>query len=1081
MMRRIQPARWTRSLFAFVVLWLFASASHAQAPLVASRIVDPVNDADTVTLTGNTNVSARPALDGGAAPGDQVLNHMHIMLRRSVEQERALADFNARQYDPNSADYHHWLHAEEFGRTYGPSDGDIAAISAWLKNKGLDVYGVGKGRITVEFYGTVAKVQEAFHVQMHQYLVDGELHVANDRDPQIPQALAPVISGIAWLSDFRPQPHQVNSRSVSRNLKTGKTIAAGADVPGIVPAQTGAPQPLVGYVYNGQQHEDLTPYDFATIYNSLPLWNASTPIIGTNVSVAIAGGSDIVLQDIATFRSVFKLPAKVPKIIYNPTNPGQQTDWSENTLDTEMVSASAPGADIILVASTSAEGGFLGSALYIIDNETAPIMSASYQLCELTLTTSNNQYFNSLWQQGATEGISIFVASDDIGSAGCSSQAGPKGNGVAPWEDTEGLQVNGIASTPYTTAVGGTDFNWSYGKSGPTTYSTYWNSQADSEEATAKGYIPEIPWNSTCANPIILGDFTTSGGQPFTSNEELCNRALANTSDNPLVVVTGGGGGYSHCTVTTNGVCSGGYAKPSWQTGTGVPADGKRDVPDVALFASGGWNSGFIDSSAILVCFSGDVSPCAYSSVDDVLLQETGGTSAASPYMAGVMAMITQKAGGAKQGLANPTLYKLAAKESLSECNSSTVTNGNSCVFYDITQGSNAQVCVTGGPDCVTNTSGDKLGLLGGYPAGTGYDLASGLGSVNITNLVNAWTSSAPTPTVTVSPTSLTFPSTAVGSTSAAQVATLKNAGSVTVSISAVSLSGGSADDYVLTTTCGSSLAVGASCTASVKFKPVSTGAKATSIHFADSASGSPQSVSLTGTGTAAGSSPAVTLSPTSVTFSSQTVGTTSAAQTVKLTNSGKASLSITSIALTGGEADDFVLTKGCGSSLAAGASCTLSISFKPASSGTKKEAITITDNASGSPQSVSLTGSGSAAGSSPAVTLSPTSETFSSRTVGTTSGARTVKLTNSGGASLSITSIALTGGEADDFVLTKGCGSSLAASASCTLSVSFKPASSGLKKATIAVADNASGSPQSVGLSGTGVATTAVQAVSAH
>jgi hypothetical protein len=217
------------------------------------------------------------------------------------------------------------------------------------------------------------------------------------------------------------------------------------------------------------------------------------------------------------------------------------------------------------------------------------------------------------------------------------------------------------------------------------------------------------------------------------------------------------------------------------------------------------------------------------------------------------------------------------------------------------------------------------------------------------------------------------------------------------------------------------------------------------------------------------------------VTFASQTVGTTSAAQTVKLTNSGKASLSITSIALTGGEADDFVLTNGCGSSLAAGASCTMSISFKPASSGTKKEAITVTDNASGSPQSVSLTGTGSAAGSSPAVTLSPTSETFSNQTVGATSGARTVKLTNSGGASLSITSIALTGGEADDFVLTNGCGSSLAASASCTLSVSFKPASSGLKQATIAVADNASGSPQSVGLSGTGVATTAVQAVSAH
>ena len=206
-----------------------------------------------------------------------------------------------------------------------------------------------------------------------------------------------------------------------------------------------------------------------------------------------------------------------------------------------------------------------------------------------------------------------------------------------------------------------------------------------------------------------------------------------------MVGIGAGSGGTSTCTAptgTTTASCTGGYAKPSWQTGTGVPADGKRDLPDLSLYSSN-WVAGGIDGSAILFCYATSGSnSCDYTDPSEIVFQEIGGTSAASPYMAGVMAMILQKTKTTKQGLANPTFYKLAATESLAACKSSTVKNGNSCIFYDITTGPIAQACITGSPDCTTNTSGDPIGIQDHYSAATGYDRATGLGSVNIANLV---------------------------------------------------------------------------------------------------------------------------------------------------------------------------------------------------------------------------------------------------------------------------------------------------------------------------------------------------------
>jgi hypothetical protein len=313
-----------------------------------------------------------------------------------------------------------------------------------------------------------------------------------------------------------------------------------------------------------------------------------------------------------------------------------------------------------------------------------------------------------------------------------------------------------------------------------------------------------------------------------------------------------------------------------------------------------------------------------------------------------------------------------------------------------------------------------------------------------------------------LTPTSLSFGSQPVGTTGGPQTATLSNGGNGAMNISSLTLTGANAGDFAQTNTCGSSLAVGASCTISVTFKPSASGNRTASVSITDNAPGSPQAVSLSGTGTA----PATSLSATSLTFASQSVSTTSAAQTVTLSNTGGAALSITSLAITGTNAGDFAQTNTCGSSVAAGASCTISVTFTPTASGSRTASVSITDNVPGSPQTVSLSGTGTSGG----VSLSPTSLSFGSQSIATTSAAQTVTLTNGGATTLSITSLAITGANSADFAeIADTCGSSVAAGRNCTIGVTFTPSLASAETASVSITDNASNSPQTASLSGTG------------
>ncbi|MFZ0521345.1 MAG: Ig-like domain repeat protein [Candidatus Acidiferrales bacterium] len=714
---RTQPARFSRILLLFAFVSLLALRSFAQTAPAAARITQAVDESQLTVLRGNTYYLAQSQYDRGPAPASLAMDRMLLVLQRGPQQEAALQQLLAQQQDPTSANYHQWLTPQQFGLQFGPADQDIQTITFWLQVHGFQVTRISNGRTVIEFSGTAAQVQEALHTTIHQYEVPGpnglENHWANSSDPQIPAALTPVVAGVRSLHNFPATPMNHFAGVFQKDKQSGKILPA---EPLTIPQFT----PGSGCGILGGPCEGLGPYDLAAIYDISPLWSAATPIDGTGQTIAIVGETDINPNDWTSFWNMFGVatPKGTLNIIHDGPDPGFQGDEPEADIDTQWSSAVAKGAtiDFVISESTEATLGVDLSAEYIVDNNLAPVMSESYGICELGIGTTGNAYYNALWQQASAQGITVLVSSGDQGSAVCD-----RGASAAQF----GLAVNGFGSTPYNIAVGGTDFN------DLTTTSKYWNLTNNTNQANAKGYIPEMTWNDTCTNSEIFPYTGTSTG------EETCNNVMVQQEG--FLGVEGGSGGASNCTSSNGSLqssCSGGYAKPIWQAAPGVPSDGKRDVPDVSLFASNGFNGSFY-----IICQSDVRSPCGLTNGEFL---GYGGTSVATPAFAGIMALINQKT-GERQGNANYVFYKMAAASSNS-CSSSSVpsTGTNNCIFYDTPSGSTiAMACVTGSPNCKTSTSGDQYGVLSGYSTGTGYDLATGLGSVNAANLVNQWSTYA--------------------------------------------------------------------------------------------------------------------------------------------------------------------------------------------------------------------------------------------------------------------------------------------------------------------------------------------------
>ncbi|MFC6644461.1 protease pro-enzyme activation domain-containing protein [Granulicella cerasi] len=572
----------------------------------------------------------RSAQVTGAAASDRVLPHMTLRFSMTDAQTSALKQLLANQQNPASAQYHQWLSPEAFASQFGAAPTDLAKAQAWLKSQGFTVTKSARGGQFISFSGTVSQAEAAFGTTISQVKTRGVSHIANTSAVSLPTALAAAVSSVGGLDDFVAQPRRA----------------------------FGAPQDVLKPQYTAAGTHYLAPGDLYTIYDVSGLISAGTN--GSGVTIAVVGQTEIYPADIAAFRTAAGLTANAATVQLYGVDPGYSStsDVNESESDIEWAGAMAPSATILFVTATDVLNGSITEA---IDNNLAPIIANSYGTCEADLGVSQLAYYNQLLQQGAAEGITIVSPAGDSGAADCDA-------GVTTAQ--YGLAVDFPGSSPYVTAVGGTELNEGSG--------SYWSSSNGSAAGSLVSYVPEVVWNDT-ANGSTL---------------------------------SAGGGGTSAY-----------FSKPSWQAGTifgvTVSADGTRDVPDLSLAASGSHDPYvFCNQGA---CTNGFLNASGTPTV-------TGGTSIASPVFAGMMALVVQKQG--RVGVANNQLYALAA---------SSYASG---VFHDITSGTNAVPCTTGTTNCA---SGGTIG----YTAATGYDLASGIGSVDAGNLVNDWSLVTPTATAT--------------------------------------------------------------------------------------------------------------------------------------------------------------------------------------------------------------------------------------------------------------------------------------------------------------------------------------------
>jgi pseudomonalisin len=598
----------------------------------------------TLTSPGNTQSAADPgsSLPTFAEPKDRITNYVNDDERITLGGNRHPLAVSQYDVGPVLPDYR----MDHMLLTLMPGAEQQDALIQLLNAQQNPESPYYHRWLTPEQYGENFGASEADAAQVMEWLQSHGMEVeevAAGRSSIIFSGNAAQVEGA-----FHTQIHtyKIGNEVHHANASNPQIPSAFAGVVGGVvslhdfrsrPMNNGSRLPVPEFTSGGSYY--LAPADFATVYDLNPLYQQA--VTGSGQSVAIVARSNINLSDVEQFRAYFGLPANNPQIIVNGTDPGifSQGEETEADLDVEWSGAIARNAAIKFVVSksTSASDGSYLSAQYIVSHNLAPVMSMSFGLCEAALGTSGNAFFSSLWQQAAAQGITVFVSSGDSGAAGCDSSSSSRAS--------HGRGVNGLCSTPFSVCVGGTEFN---DTSNP---SLYWaQSNAGGAESSVLSYIPEVAWNESGTG----GLWASEGG------------------------------------------ASAIYNKPSWQTGTGVPADGKRDVPDVSLTAAG--HDGY------LIYQNGG-------------LYVVGGTSAASPSFAGVMALLTQSL-AARQGNANTVFYSLAGKQMA----------GGAAVFHDITRGTNSVPGQTG------------------FNASVGYDQVTGLGSIDASLLAAHWKDATATP-----------------------------------------------------------------------------------------------------------------------------------------------------------------------------------------------------------------------------------------------------------------------------------------------------------------------------------------------
>jgi subtilase family serine protease len=787
----------------FVLPLLATSLCFAAQP---DRITGTIDSSQMVTVPKSLHPEAKPQYDQGPVDPSLKLSYVTLLMAPSPSQQAALDQLLVQQQDPKSTNYHKWLTPQQFADNFGLSQGDLSKVTAWLNSHGFQVLSVGGGRNTIVFSGTAAQAQSAFKTEIHNYKVHGREHFANSTPLMIPSALDGIVSSVMGLHSFFPKPaSQVRGAGGVRNSR-----------PNYYDSEFVFPN-------------FLAPDDVATIYNIAPLYEASTSIDGTGQTLGIIGQTDIYLADIDYFRSGFSLnqitgcTTNANGIITacnstyfryvllgsDPGTPSTCGDLSEADLDIEWSGATARNAQIIFFNSPVTfnsnctgitSGGGVNAALIAAINPSsgsplASVLSMSYGECE-----AGADNLETVLQQGNAEGITIVNSAGDQGAAACDYS--PPDNAVDPpfSPAVNGLAVSYPASSQYVTGVGGTSI--SLANDSYPTQSSYWSTTLGANGGTAVSYIPEQPWDDVeqladyCHDPASGDKFCSQGGSSATPNWVPLTTTATAAQVQSDIWISAGGGGASNCFYENGSVClgagagpsGGGLAQPSYQQNLHVPSApaGVRYVPDVSLLASPDFPGYiFCTPESELGNTSNTTSSCA-GGITNALNNGTyvsaiGGTSVSSPIFAGIVTLLNQSLGSNGLGNINPTLYSLAATPS-------------NLVFHSITSGDNDVYCQKNTPSGYPiNVMCPNAGVMGFSASNTdpttGYNLVTGLGSVDANNLATEWpsrTSSSimisPSATNVMIGSNVTFtakvtPSTGVGSVSFSTL----NGGSATV------------------------------------------------------------------------------------------------------------------------------------------------------------------------------------------------------------------------------------------------------------------------------------------------------------
>jgi Pro-kumamolisin, activation domain len=693
-------------------------------------INQPIDESKLIRLWGNMRPEANANNDRGPVDDSFPLEHMLLQLKRAPELENSFDRYIDSLTDKSSSNFHQWIMAAEQGEKYGPAQQDLDKVTHWLESFGFTIEYVFPNLMVIDFSGTAGQIRKAFHAEIHYLDVRSERHIANMSDPYIPVALAPVVAGVVSLHDFKPQ--QMRVPVVATNY-TFAGCTAGVDGTG-------------GNCYA------LVPADFQTIYNLNPLYQEGTN--GTGQTITVVEDSDTYGTDVATYRSTFLSKWSGTVTTTHPsgssacTDPGTNGADGEADLDAEIASAIAPDAtiDVATCKDSTSTNGVLFAVENLVNSATPPaILSQSYGECEAFNGSASNAAFNSAFQTGAAAGVSIFVSAGDSGASGCAPLFT---NGTT--RAYSGIGITGWGESVYNVSVGGTDFEDAYNavKGNPVLpISTYWNSTNTGTDGSAKSYIPEIPWNDSCAGYLLYNYEGKTTGYGATGECSVTTfHSTSAGSGGPSGCAKWGGGTDQTNYAVVDGTCAG-YAKPSWQSGIlGNPSDGVRDIPDVSLFASNG-----IWGHYAVICFSDTSEQGTSCAGAPSTWSGFGGTSLAAPTMAAIQALVNEKwgttwqgSGTSRSGNPNPIYYQIAKAEFGSTGNSSCFSINqpprrglaSACAFYDITQGDNDIDCLYNGTIAI--------GCYGGSALTYGSLSAQQLSSITVTAGGSGY-SSAPT------------------------------------------------------------------------------------------------------------------------------------------------------------------------------------------------------------------------------------------------------------------------------------------------------------------------------------------------